>query len=329
MDYRQLGGSGLRVPTLGIGGNVFGQHGPFQHFNDAQATAAILHRAADIGANFIDTADIYADGSSETYIGKAIVGQRDRFIIASKVGLASINKERKPERSGPNQSGLSRGHIMTSIEGTLRRLDTDYVDLYYAHMPDPTTPLEETLRAFDDLVRQGKVRYVACSNFAGWQIAGANALAAQRGYAPFVVNQAAYNLFERAIEAEIVPACLHHGLQIVAYSPLAQGVLTGKYRPGEPIPAGTRAWQNPSALLARYLTPGYLHVVQQLDAWAQDHGHRVGELALAWVLAKPFICSVITAVTSCVQLETNVKAAAWRLTTAQIQEIEAIVAANL
>ena len=203
MEYRQLGSSGLKVSVLGLGGNVFGQHGPFQHYVDEAGTVAILDRAADLGVSFIDTADMYSNGVSETYLGKAIAGRRDHFIIASKVGL--------PVGEGPNQAGLSRGHIMDSIEGTLRRLGTDYVDLYYAHRPDPTTPIEETLRCFDDLVRQGKVRYVGCSNFAGWQIAVARGVAERRGYSPFVVSQSPYNLFERSLENEISPCCSEYG----------------------------------------------------------------------------------------------------------------------
>ena len=159
MQYRQLGNSGLRISIIGLGTNVFGQHETFTHYCDERETAAIIHRAADLGINHIDTADMYSRGVSETYIGKAVAGQRDRFVIASKVGL--------PVGDGPNDAGLSRGHIMSSIEGTLRRLDTDYVDLYYAHRPDPATPIEETLRAFDDLVRQGKVRYVGMLELRG------------------------------------------------------------------------------------------------------------------------------------------------------------------
>ncbi len=320
MKYRQLGNSGVKVSIIGLGTNVFGQHDTFTHYCDERETAAIIHRAADLDINHIDTADMYSRGVSETYIGKAIAGQRDRFVIASKVGL--------PVGDGPNDAGLSRGHIMDSIEGTLRRLETDYVDLYYAHRPDPATPIEETLRAFDDLVRQGKVRYVGCSNYAGWEIATASAAAERRGYMPFLVSQSPYNLFERSLEAEVLPCCRHHGLSIAAYSPLAQGVLTGKYRRGAPIPRGTRAWKNPSPFLARYMTDERLETVERLDAWTRDQGRRLSELAIAWLLDKSYVCTVLVAVTSIEQLEANVAATDWTLSPDQVQEVEAIVAGS-
>ena len=320
MQYRQLGNSGLKISIIGLGTNVFGQHESFTHYCDERETAAIIHRAADLGVNHIDTADMYSRGVSETYIGRAVAGQRDRFVIASKVGLRVGD--------GPNDAGLSRGHIMSSIEGTLRRLDTDYVDLYYAHKPDPETPIEETLRAFDDLVRQGKVRYVGCSNYAGWEIATASGVAERRGYAPFLVSQSAYNLFERSLEAEVLPSCRHHGLSIAAYSPLAQGVLTGKYRRGAPIPRGTRAWKNPSSVLARYMTDERLETVERLDAWTRGHGRKLGELAIAWLLEKDYVCTVLVAVTSVEQLEANVAATGWTLSPEQVQEVEAIVAGS-
>jgi aryl-alcohol dehydrogenase-like predicted oxidoreductase len=319
MQYRRLGNSGLTVSIIGLGGTTFGQHATFKHYSDESGSVGIIDRAADLGINLLDTADMYADGVSESYIGKAIAGRRDRFIIASKVGM--------PVGDGPNDAGLSRGHIMDSIEGTLRRLGTDYVDLYYAHVADPTTPIEETLRAFDDLIRQGKVRYVGCSNFAGWQIGDAHAVAERRGYAQFSVSQSPYNLFERSIEAEVVPCCLHYGMSIVAYAPLAQGILTGKYRRGAAIPPNTRAWQNPSKNLASYMTDAKLAMVERLDTWARDAGHGMVELAISWLVAKPFVSSILTGVTSIDQLETNVKATDWRLTREQVTEVEDI--ANL
>ena len=317
MEYRQLGSSGLKVSILGLGGNVFGQHEGFKHYVEKADTKSILDRAVDLGIDFIDTADMYSNGVSETYLGKAIAGRRERFIIASKVGL--------PVGEGPNQRGLSRGHIMDSLEGTLRRLDTDYVDLYYAHRPDPSTPIEETLRCFDDLVHQGKVRYVGCSNFAGWQIAVARGVAAYRGYSPFIVSQSHYNLFERSLETEIAPCCAEHGMSLVAYFPLAQGVLTGKYRRGKEIPPNTRGWENPEPGFSRHMTDVHLAAVELLDAWASDHGHLVSELAIAWVAAQPLVCSVLTGVTSIDQLEANASATDWKLTKDEVREIENLV----
>ena len=313
MQFRQLGDSGLHVSVLSLGSNVFGQHETFTHYLDEAGTFTIVRRAMDLGINFIDTADMYSRGVAETYLGKAIAGQRNRLIIASKVGV--------PVGKGPNQAGLSRAHIMESIEGTLSRLKTDYVDLYYAHCPDPSTPLGETLRAFDDLVRQGKVRYLGCSNFAGWQIAAARGMAKRRDYAPWVVSQSPYNLLERSLETEIAPCCSYYGMSIIPYAPLAQGVLTGKYRRGEGIPPETRAWQNPSKNLASYMTDENLATVERLDAWAKDRGHGVSELAIAWLLSKPVVSSVLAAVTRTEQLEANVKATEWKLDPQQLEEV--------
>ena len=314
MRYRRLGTSGVDVSIIGLGGTVFGRHQTFTHYNDRKQTAALIHHAADLGVNHLDTADMYADGVSERYIGAAIAGRRDRFIVASKVGM--------PGTDDPNDAGLSRRRIMAGIEGTLRRLQTDYVDLYYAHRPDPATPIEETVRAFDDLVRQGKVRHVGCSNFPRAQIEAAHGAAESRGHGRFAVSQSPYNLFERSLEADIAPCCVRHGMSVVAYAPLAQGVLTGKYRRGEPVRPDTRAWRNPSPNLAVYLRDDRLDTVQRLDAWAGDHGRRVGDLAIAWLLAKPLVCSVLTAVTSHAQLEANVRASDWELTPEHVQAVQ-------
>lgn len=321
MEYRQLGSSGFRIPLLGLGGNIFGIQRDRSHFTDQAETAKIVHRALDLGANFIDTSNSYTGGESETFLGKAVAGQRHKFIIASKLGWEPNHKIAAGYKMGPNESGLSRGHIMDSIDGTLRRLNTDYVDLYYAHKPDPATPFEETLRAFDDLVCMGKVRYVACSNFSGWQIAAMSEIGAQRGYTPLMASQTIYNLFDRQLEREIVPACQQYKLSVLPYSPLAQGVLTGKYKAGEPAPKGTRAYGNTSPRFLAYMTPERLAAIADLDHWAQDHGYRVGDLALAWLLAQPGVASVINAVTSIDQLETNIRAVGWTLTASQLAEV--------
>ena len=317
MEYRRLGNTGFRVSLLGLGGNTFGQHDSWKHYNDEAASLAIIDCAINLGVNHIDTADIYSMGVSETYVGKAITGKRDKFFVASKVGM--------PTADEPNCDGLSRGHIMDSVEDTLRRLNTDYIDLYYAHQPDPLTPLEETLRAYDDLVQQGKVRYLGCSNFAGWQIAAAQSVAGFRGYAPYQVSQSPYNLFERNIESEIIPSCLNFGMKIVAYAPLAQGVLTGKYKRGKGVLENTRAYQNPSLNLGAYMSEEKLAMVETLGNWAADHGKTVGALAIAWVVAQPSVCCVLTGVTSTEQLEVNAQATEWRLTNDQLHEINEII----
>ncbi len=323
MEYRHLGSSGFRVPVLGLGGNIFGRQGATSHFTNQTETAQIVFRALELGANFIDTSDSYTGGDSESFLGQILAGQRHKFIIASKVGWEPNHKIAAGYQMGPNEAGLSRGHIMDGIDGTLRRLGTDYVDLYYAHKPDPHTPWEETLRAFDDLVRMGKVRYVACSNFAGWQIAAMSEISAQRGYTPLMASQSLYNLFDRRIEREVLPACRQYRLSVMPYSPLAQGVLTGKYRAGEPAPKGTRAYGNTSPRLRSYMAPARLEAIAALDLWSREHGYRVADLALAWLLAQPGVTSVINAVTSAAQLEANIRATDWTLTSAQLAEVAA------
>jgi aryl-alcohol dehydrogenase-like predicted oxidoreductase len=316
MQYRRFGDTGLKVSLIGLGGNTFGRHFQFGKFNDQAATISIIDCAEALGINLIDTGDMYSGGDSERYIGQAIAGRRGKFIIASKVGQNFGN--------GPNDTGLSRAHIMSSIEGSLARLGTDYVDIYYAHRPDPETPIEETLRAFDDLVRQGKVRYAACSNYAGWQIAGARETARNDGYSSYAAIQCPYNLLERAVESEIVPACLHYGMNIVAYWPLAQGILAGKYRRAQTIPTNTRAWQNPSKILAGQMSDRNLLIAERLGVWAEVRSHLVSELAIAWLAAKPFVCSILTGVTSIQQLQSNVNALDWVLSEGELSEIEMI-----
>jgi aryl-alcohol dehydrogenase-like predicted oxidoreductase len=317
MQYRRLGKSELEVSVIGLGGTTFGKHEAFGHYSDQAGSVDVIHYARDLGVNLIDTADMYGDGVSESYIGKAIAGRRDQFIIASKVGV--------PWSHCSGEGLLSREYIMKSIEGSLQRLGTEYLDLYYAHAPDPITPIEETLGAFDDLVRQGKVRTLGCSNFTGPQISEAHTAAQRGGFSPFQVSQCPYNLLTRTIEDDILPRCLRNEMSIVAYAPLAQGVLTGKYRPGATIPENTRAWKNPSLNLNRYLADANLEIVERLATWAKDAGHHVLELAIAWLAAKPFVGSILTGVTSADQLEANVKAIAWPLTPQQVGEVEKIV----
>ena len=321
MEYRQLGNSGFKIPVIGLGANIFGHQRDRSHFTNPEETAKIIHRAEELGANFIDTSNSYTGGDSETFIGQAIAGQRHKYIIASKVGWEPSHLISQGYKVGPNEAGLSRGHIMDSIDGTLNRLGTDYVDLYYAHKPDPNTPWEETLRAFDDLVRAGKVRYLACSNFPGWQIASMSEITSQQRYTPLLASQSLYNLFERKTERDVVPACLHYGLSVLPYSPLAQGVLTGKYRAGEPAPKGTRAWGNPNPRLQALMATDRLDVIERLDTWAKTFEYRVGDLALAWLLAQPGVSSVINAVTSIEQLEANIRATQWSLNADQLAEV--------
>jgi aryl-alcohol dehydrogenase-like predicted oxidoreductase len=309
VEYRQLGRCGLRVSALGLGGSTFGRQ------CDAALTARVVGRALDLGINFVDTADVYADGLSETYLGRAVRDRRREVVLATKVG--------GPTSAAPNGRGLSRAHIMNAVEDSLRRLDTDVIDLYQCHLPDEDTPIEETLRALEDLVRQGKVRYVGCSNFAAWQVCAAVWTADLRALTPLVSVQPRYNMLDRTIETELLPLCRQYGIGVIPYHPLAAGILTGKYRAGEPPPAGTRFAGAPA--LQEQLTEERLAVVTRLDGWARDHGHRVAELAFAWLRSRPEVSTIIAGATSVAQVEANVAAQDWQLTPAEVQEIEALV----
>jgi aryl-alcohol dehydrogenase-like predicted oxidoreductase len=297
MQYRRVGNAGLQVSVVGLGGNNFGGR------TDEARSIEVIHRAIDLGITTIDTADAYSLGRSEEIIGRALRGRRHQAQILTKVKGAM--------GEGPHDRGLNRTHTIAACEASLRRLQTDYIDLYQMHFWDPDAPLEETLRALDDLVRDGKVRYVGCSNFAAWQLTWALWIGDRRGYAPVVSVQPHYNMFERSVEAELLPACATFGIGVIPYYPLASGLLTGKYRAGEPIPAGTRFAGNER--LQRQLTGERLSQVAQLEEVARSHGKTVGQLAIAWLLAQPGVCTVIAGATRPEQVEENVGAAGWDL----------------
>jgi aryl-alcohol dehydrogenase-like predicted oxidoreductase len=306
MEYRQLGRSGLKVSAIGLGGNTFGNGA------DQAQTARIVGRALDLGLNFIDTADVYSHGVSEEYVGKALGGRRQEAVIATKVH----------GRMGqlPNDAGLSRRHILDGIEASLRRLGTDYVDLYQVHQVDQATPVYETLSALDDLVHQGKVRYLGCSNYAAWQLCEVLWAADRKNLTPLVSVQPRYNLFDRAIERELLPFCRQYGIGVIPYSPLASGILTGKYRAGEAPPPDTRAGRNPR--LQQQLNEATLSRVNALAKWARERGHSVGELALAWLLSRPEVSTVIAGATKPEQVDENARAAEWHLGAADLQAID-------
>ncbi len=307
MLYKRLGSSGLKVSAVGLGGNTFGR------YVDEAGTARIIHRALDLGINFFDTADVYTAGRSEELVGKALRDRRDRGLIATKVGMKM--------GEGPNERGLSREHVLAGIDASLRRLGTDYVDLLQVHLWDDETPLEETMRALDDVVRSGKVRYIGCSNYAAWQLTQALWVSDRRGYAPFVSVQPRYSLLDRAIERELVPACRAFGVGIVPYSPLAGGILTGKYRGGA-RPAGARGTEQEGAgFFQRQLAGKDEATVDRLAEWAETRGHQLGELAMAWLVAQPEVATVIAGVTSPEQVEANAQAVAWRLTPEEAAEV--------
>ncbi len=305
MEYRNLGRSGLKVSVVGLGGNNFGWR------CDAEQTKAVVRKALDCGVTFFDTADVYGRGTSEEFLGEALKGQRQNVIIATKFGSAM--------GEGPYDQGASRRHIMDSIEGSLRRLGTDYIDLYQQHWLDPATPIEETLRALDDVVRQGKVRYVGCSNFAAWHVVEAQWIARSEHLTPFVSAQNEYNLLNRSVEPELVPACNAYGLGILPYYPLASGLLTGKYLPNTEAPQGSRLT---GRMGARFLTEANFATVNKLESFAQSRGRSLLDLALGWLASQPHVASVIAGATKPEQVEQNVAAAEWRLTTGELTELD-------
>jgi aryl-alcohol dehydrogenase-like predicted oxidoreductase len=292
MDLRTVGRSGLQVSLLGLGTNNFGSR------IDEDAARAVVGACLDVGVTFFDTADSYGDGHSEEYLGRALKGRRDGVVIATKFG--------SPVGDGPYDAGASRKHVLAACDASLRRLGTDYIDLYYQHWPDPKTPLEETLDTLDALVRAGKVRYAASSNFAGWQVVEAEYLARGRATTRFVATQSEWSLLERGVEAEVVPACAAHDVGVVPYFPLASGLLTGKYERGKPPPAGTRLAGSPR--YASLATDRAFDTLGRLHAVGAKSGRTILQLALGWLAAQPVVPSVIAGATKSEQVRANAKA---------------------
>jgi aryl-alcohol dehydrogenase-like predicted oxidoreductase len=307
LEYRYLGKSGLKVSAIGLGTNNFGRR------LDADASALVINHALDMGVNMIDTSNSYGDGYSEEYIGRALKGKRDKAIIGTKVSSAVGD--------GPNDGGNSRQHIMAAVEDSLRRLKTDYIDLYQIHWHDPHVPIEETLRALDDLVRQGKVRYVGCSNFTAWQVCEAAWTSKTLGISEFVSVQPRYSLMDREIEAELVPFCASYGVGILPYYPLANGFLTGKYRRGQSAPDGTRLAESDRGMF----TDANFDLLERLEAFCQARGHSVLELAFAWLLANSAVSSVIAGATRVEQIISNARASSWQLTSYEVAEVNGII----
>jgi aryl-alcohol dehydrogenase-like predicted oxidoreductase len=311
MKLRNLGKSGLRVSIVGLGCNNFGWT------IDLAGTRKVLQRALDLGVNLFDTADIYGNrGGSEEMLGQALGEQRKDVIIATKFGMAMDDGEKK---------GASRSYILSSVEGSLRRLKTDWIDLYQIHTPDPRTPIEETVRALDDLVTQGKVRYIGCSNFPAWQTVEAQWTSNSLGINAFISCQNEYSLLVRDVERELIPAMEAHGLGMLPFFPLASGFLTGKYSRESAMPEGSRLSSN-KRLADRYFTEANWNKVEQLMEFCHTHGHSLLELAFSWLLARPTVSSVIAGATKPEQVEQNVKATDWQLTAQEIAEIDAITA---
>jgi aryl-alcohol dehydrogenase-like predicted oxidoreductase len=309
MDHRRLGISGIKVSEIGLGCNNFGTRA------DKETSIYIVNHALEMGINFIDTADMYAQGRSEEFVGQAVKGKRSQVIIATKFG--------HPRSVGPDQQGGSRSYIMRAVDASLRRLNTDYIDLYYIHYPDSETPIQETLRALDDLVRTGKVRYIGCSNFAAWQLCEALWTSKLNNLDSFITVQSRYNLLDRSIQQELVPCCQTYGIGIIPWGPLAGGFLTGKYRRGQEIPVSMR-FANPPPMYGDVLTDANFDRLTNLEAFAKERSHSVGELAIAWLLSHSWLGSVIAGAMNIDQLSANMAATDWKLTEEDIVQLERI-----
>ncbi len=308
MEKRPLGTSGLEASLVGLGCNNFGMR------IDLAASRAVINAALDAGITFFDTADMYGNGQSEDFIGQVLGPRRKEIVLATKFGGVAMHGK-SGERWG------TRAYIMGCLEASLRRLRTEWIDLYQMHYPDPTTPIEETLAALDDLVRQGKVRVVGCSNFSGAQIAEATTQA--RRFVQFITAQNEWSLLNRRAERDVIPACEQHGLGQLPYFPLASGMLTGKYRRGEGFAAGTRlaAFKFAQGLASdKNFTK-----IEALQTFAGQHEHTLLELAVSWLAAQPCVVSVIAGATLPEQVRANAVAANWKLSAAELAEINALV----
>jgi aryl-alcohol dehydrogenase-like predicted oxidoreductase len=342
MEYRKIGRTGLKVSTFCLGTMMFGRQ------VDEAESQRIVGRAIDAGVNFIDTADMYANGLTEEILGRALKGVRDSLVVASKAGhLRRLAQKYGPQQVsgpldlarprpfhawpggdevGPNDMGLSRKHIMQAVEGSLRRLGTDYLDIYYAHMPDYDTPLDETLRAMDDLVRQGKVRYLGCSNFRAFQVCKALWISDKQGLARWDVIQPPFNLLARDIEYELLPLCLEEGIGVAVFSPMAAGFLSGKYEKGKPPIEGRRFSLGGQGFRynEKYWTEVDFDAVERLKQIAEAHGRSLSQFALAWVLNKKGITSIVCGATSAEQLEDNLGAVGLTLSQEELDACDAV-----
>ena len=316
MDHRRLGSSGLKVSLAGLGTNNFGMR------LDYDQSASVVDAALDAGINFFDTADIYGGGRSEEYLGRALGARREDVLIATKFAM--------PIGEGPFTRGGSRHYIERAVAASLKRLGTDYIDLYQMHQPDPDTPIEETLEALSDLVHRGVVRYIGHSNFNGWQIADADWTSRTRGLARFVSAQNEWSLLQRGVEAEVMPACRRFGLGQLPFFPLASGFLTGKYRRGAELPEGTRlaAWKQAMPERINALTAdANFDTLEALERYAAERGRTILDLALSWLASDPAVSSVIAGATKPEQIEANVAATlAWRLSDDELAEVDAVLA---
>ena len=320
MNYRKLGSSGILVSEIGLGTNNFGRR------LDYSESEEVINHALDSEINLLDTADMYSNGLSEEYIGKAIKNKRDQVIIASKGGMNPMpsptdTKVAQRVNEGPNKSGLSSVHLKRSVEESLSRLDTDYIDLYQTHIFDPYTNQEETLRALDDLISEGKIRYIGCSNYMAWELVEGIHISKRYGWSEFTTIQPEFSMFEREPESELVHACDKYNVGILPYFPLASGFLTGKYK-RDLIPEGGRlSGGGHSAWSEKWLTEENINIIENLEKWASNKGITMVQLAFAWLLAKKSVSSVIAGATSKDQIDSNITGSGINLNEEEIIEI--------
>lgn len=310
MQTRNLGRSGLRVSLVGLGCNNFGGR------IDLEATRKVVDAAIEHGITLFDTADIYGEkAGSETALGQVLGDRRKDIVLASKFGMKMFH----------GGQGGSRRYIMNAVEESLTRLKTDWLDLYQFHTPDPLTPIDETLRALEDLVTQGKVRYVGCSNMVAWQVADAQWTARDLGLGGFASAQDEYSLLKRGAEKDLIPALAHYGMGLLPYFPLANGALTGKYKRGAAMPEGARLSKLPERA-GQIFSEDNWRRIEGLSAFAEQRGHSLVELAFSWLAAQPVVSSVIAGATKPEQIAANVKAADWALTKEELAAIDTITA---
>jgi aryl-alcohol dehydrogenase-like predicted oxidoreductase len=308
VEKRKLGSSGLEVSVVGLGANNFGSR------MDLEATRRVVHKALDLGVTFIDTADAYSSGGSEDLLGQILGERRQQVVLATKFGMATGGSR--------SLAGASRGYIARAVEESLRRLRTDWIDLYQLHRPDPATPIEETLRALDHLVRQGKVRHIGCSNLSGAQVEEAQRTAQQGRLTPFASAQDRYSLLERGIERELVPILHKSGMALLPYFPLAGGLLSGKFKRGAPLPPNTRMSQRRYS--DRFVNERNWRLTEELDAFARRRGRSLLELAFGWLLGQAVVASIPAGASTPEQLEQNVRAAGWKLSAEELAEVDRI-----
>ena len=311
MQKRKLGPSGIEVSLVGLGANNFGGR------TDLEASRLVIHRALDLGITLIDTADIYGNkGGSEEILGKVLGPRRKDIVLATKFGLAMDDAGKL--------RGASRRYIVQALEASLRRLKTDWIDLYQLHRPDAQTPIEETLRALDELVKAGKVRAIGCSNLSAAQLEEAMTVARRHGLTSFVTAQDEYSLLERELEKDRLPIMRKHGMSLLPYFPLASGLLTGKYKHKAPLPAGTRLARSPPRHADEFLNERNWRIVDALDAFVAPRGHTLLELAMSWLASRPYIPSIIAGATRPEQVEQNIAAVGWPLSAPDLAEIDRI-----